>query len=71
MYFKLGLGSLQMPRAFISGIPMSQDEYNDYIIKTNSIIEMVPNGKMICLIQLERTIDPKNFFNSKLEMEKD
>jgi hypothetical protein len=52
---KLGLG-LQMPRAFIGGIPMSQDEYYDYIKLLNK--DRDGSGKSDLLEQLERTIDP-------------
>ena len=45
-----------MPRAFISGIPMSQDEYYDYIKLLNK--DRDGSGKSDLLEQLEKTIDP-------------
>ena len=64
---------LRMPPRTLDGIPMTAQQYNDYIIKTNSITMEGPNGtEMNMLDMMTYVINQKDFFELPIgEMKKE
>ena len=62
-----------MPPRTLDGIPMTAQQYNDYIIKTNSITMEGPNGtEMNMLDMMTYVINQKDFFELPIgEMKKE
>jgi hypothetical protein len=64
---------LRMPPRTLDGIPLTAQQYNDYIIKTNSITMEGPNGtEMNMLDMMTYVINQKDFFELPIgEMKKE